>query len=113
MRKITTSLLMPCLLLMSINNAIAKPILVKTLAELQTAINIAAPGDVITVANGIYTTTENITIRNNGTASQPITIMAQKQGGAEIRGTGGFSIESPSSYIVIQGFTFTHASDKA
>lgn len=91
----------------------AKDILVKSLAALQTAINNAAPGDVITVANGIYVTTDNISIRNSGTASQPITITAQKMGGAEIKGSGGFNIESPSSYIIIKGFVFTHASEKA
>ena len=91
----------------------AKTIVVKSIAALQSAINRASPGDVISVANGIYTTTEIITVRISGTASQPITITAEQVGGAEIRGTGGFSIESPSSFIVIRGFKFTHASEKA
>jgi poly(beta-D-mannuronate) lyase len=112
-RSLVVCLLPVLLLLVSAGEVSAKDILVKSLAALQTAINNAAPGDVITVANGIYTTTANITIHNNGTASQPITITAQKVGGAEIKGTGGFIIESPSSYIVIQGFVFTHASEKA
>jgi poly(beta-D-mannuronate) lyase len=106
--------ILPALLLLGTTvNALAKDILVKSLTALQTAINSAAPGDVITVANGVYTTTANITIQNSGTPSRPITIMAQKTGGVEIKGVGGFSIESPAAYIVIQGFVFTHASDKA
>lgn len=109
----TAGLLSLFFLLISSANALAKNIVVKSLAALQTAINAAVPGDVITVANGVYTTTASIAIRNSGTASQPIIIMAQKTGGAEIKGTGGFSIEGPSSYIVIQGFVFTHASEKA
>ena len=88
----------------------AKKILVKSIAELQTAINSAAPGDVITLANGVYTTTEDITIQRNGTAAQPITITTEK---AEITGAGGFKIVSPSSWIVISGFKFTHAANKA
>jgi poly(beta-D-mannuronate) lyase len=100
-----------CLCLMQ--SASAKDILVKTLPALQAAINSAVPGDVITVANGVYTTTEPIKIKNSGTPFQPITITAQKTGGVEIKGVAGFSIEGPSAYIVIQGFFFTHASDKA
>jgi poly(beta-D-mannuronate) lyase len=107
------SALLSLLLLMSGGNLLAKTILVKSLPALQTAIENAKPGDVIMVAEGVYTTTANITIRNSGTASQPITIIAQKTGAAEITGAGGFAIEGPSAYIVIQGFTFTHASDKA
>lgn len=91
----------------------AKKVLVKSIAELQTAINSAAPGDVITLANGIYTTTEDITIQRNGTAAQPITITTEKTGGAEITGAAGFKILSPSSYIIIQGFKFTHTANKA
>ncbi|NII27637.1 hypothetical protein HB364_21320 [Pseudoflavitalea sp. X16] len=107
------SALLSLLLLMSGGNLFAKTILVKSLPALQTAIDHAKPGDVIMVADGVYTTTANITIRNSGTASQPITIIAQKTGAAEVTGAGGFVIEGPSAYIVIQGFTFTHASDKA
>ncbi len=91
----------------------AKNILVKTLPALQTAINSAAPGDVITVANGVYTSTAPIIIRNSGPAFHPITITAQKPGSVEIKGVAGFSIEGISSHIVIQGFLFTHASGKA
>ncbi|WP_315816739.1 chondroitinase-B domain-containing protein [Paraflavitalea speifideaquila] len=69
------------LLLGTTVHALAKDILVKSLAALQTAINNAAPGDVITLANGVYTTTANISIQNSGTSSRPITIMAQKQVG--------------------------------
>lgn len=112
-RSLVIGLLPVFLLLLCAGNVSAKDILVKSVAALQTAINSAAPGDVITVANGVYTTTGTITIRNNGTSSQPITITAQKTGGVEIKGAGGFIIESPSSYIVIQGFIFTHASEKA
>lgn len=105
---------MPLLIcLLAAGNISAKKVLVKSIAELQTAINSSAPGDVITLANGVYTTTEDITINKNGTKAQPITITAEKMGGAEITGAGGFKIVSPSSYIVITGFKFTHAAGKA
>lgn len=112
MRKLTWTLLFFSLLL-SVGHASAKAILVKTLAALQSAIDKAIPGDIITLANGVYTTTDNIVVRNNGTAFQPIIISTEKTGGAEINGTGGFKLEGPSSYIIIQGFKFTHLSDRA
>ena len=91
----------------------AKSIVVKSLAELQAAINKAKPGDVIALTKGVYTTTENITINVSGTASKPITITSEKGSRAEITGVGGFRIVAPSKYVVIKGFSFTHASDKA
>ncbi|MFL5744897.1 MAG: chondroitinase-B domain-containing protein [Niastella sp.] len=101
------------LLLSGFQIASATTIPVTSLPELQTAINNAAPGDVIILANGVYTATTDITINKKGTAAQPITIAAQSIGGAEITGSGGFSIVSPAAYIIIKGFTFTHAANHA
>jgi hypothetical protein len=93
--------------------ASANTITVTSIPALQTAINNAAPGDLIILANGLYTTTADISINRKGTAAQPITIAAQTIGGAEITGTGGFSIVSPAAYIIIKGFKFTHAANHA
>jgi poly(beta-D-mannuronate) lyase len=91
----------------------AATITVTSLPALQTAINNAAPGDIIILTNGVYTASADITINKQGTASQPITIKAQSIGGAEVRGTAGFSIVSPARYIIIQGFRFTHNASQA
>jgi hypothetical protein len=93
--------------------ALATTVPVTSIAELQAAINNAAPGDVIILANGVYTATADITISKKGTAAQPITIASQSIGGAEITGAGGFSIVSPAAYIIIKGFKFTHAANHA
>ncbi|MBS1565167.1 MAG: polysaccharide lyase 6 family protein, partial [Bacteroidetes bacterium] len=85
----------------------AATINVSSLAALQSAINSASPGDVIVLANGVYTASSDITISRQGTAAQPITITCQTIGGAEIGGTAGISIVSPAAYIVIKGFKFT------
>lgn len=86
---------------------------VTSLPALQTAINNASPGAVIVLANGVYTASANITIDKQGTASQPITIKAQTTGRAEITGAGGFSLVSPATHIVIEGFKFTHTASLA
>ena len=85
---------------------------VTSLSALQTAINNASPGAVIILANGTYTASMDITINKQGTTSQPITIKAQSIGGAEIAGTAGFSLISPATHIIIQGFKFTHSASQ-
>ena len=81
---------------------------VNSIASLQQAVNNASPGDRIIVANGIYTTTGPVTVARQGTANQPITIEAETTGGVEINGTNCFVISSPSSFIIVRGFKFTH-----
>ena len=81
---------------------------VHSVSALQDAINTAKPGDRIIVANGVYSTSEAILISKNGTEKQPVTIEAETTGGVEIKGTNGFRLISPSSYIIIKGFRFTH-----
>lgn len=86
----------------------ARKISVASVSALQTAIGSAVPGDTIVAEDGVYTTTGSITISKQGTAVQPIVIMARNIGGAELNGSGGFILASPSKYIKIQGFKFTH-----
>jgi hypothetical protein len=112
-KKLALRILSVLMLLSGSKFASATTIPVTSITALQTAINNAAPGDVIILANGVYTTTVDITINKKGTASQPITIAAQTIGGAEIRGAGGFSMVSPAAYIIIKGFKFTHAANHA
>jgi poly(beta-D-mannuronate) lyase len=86
---------------------------VKSIAALQKAIDQAAPGDVITLANGVYTSNADIMVNPAGTDAKPITITAQTIGGAEINGTNGFHLTNTAAHIIIRGFKFTHASSKA
>jgi hypothetical protein len=91
----------------------AATINVSSLSALQTAINNAVPGDIIILANGVYTASTDITISKQGTAALPITIAAQTIGGVEVKGTAGFSLVSPAKYIIIRGFKFTHNASQA
>jgi poly(beta-D-mannuronate) lyase len=91
----------------------AKNITVSSIAELQTAIDNAKPGDNIFLKNGVYTTTADIIIYKTGTKTQPITIAAESTGKVEITGSGGFSLVSPATNIIIRGFKFTHTAGRA
>jgi poly(beta-D-mannuronate) lyase len=93
--------------------AIAKDITVNSIAALQTAINEAKAGDVISVADGVYTTDTDIVVKAVGTETKPITIAAAHTGMAEITGKSGFLVSSPSAYVIIKGFKFTHQASKA
>lgn len=48
--------------------------LTRPLKTIQKAVDLARPGDTITVRGGTYALTDNITIATSGTASQPITL---------------------------------------
>src|SRR5262245_8771357 len=74
---------------------------VTSISALQTALNSAAPGDVIQLADGSYSTSSTITINRAGSADAPITVQAQHVGGVTISGSGGFSIGSGRSYVVL------------
>lgn len=86
---------------------------VSSISALQRAIEKATPGDVITLAKGTYTTSQDITVSIAGTAAKPITIEAQVIGGAEISGAGGFHLTGTAAHLIIRGFRFTHASSRA
>lgn len=99
------ALILSCLFLSA---ATARDIKVNSIAALQQVINNSIPGDQIVLANGIYTTKESIVIKNAGTSVNKITVKAESAGGTEISGTNGFLLIPPASYIIIQGFKFTH-----
>jgi poly(beta-D-mannuronate) lyase len=82
---------------------------VTSISEMQSRINSAIAGDTILLVNGVYTTSGAINVARQGTATNPITIAAENVGGAEIRGSAGFSVNSPSAFVVIRGFRFLHA----
>jgi len=82
---------------------------VDSISELNAAIAIVQPGDVIIMANGSYTTTAEISVNKAGTSTQSITIRAASVGGVTISGSAGFHLKSPAAYVVIQGFKFRHS----
>jgi poly(beta-D-mannuronate) lyase len=101
------------LLLLSSKTLLAGTVTVSSIADLQKAITQARPGDVILLADGVYTTTEDIIVNEKGAQGKNIIIAAQHPGAAEITGKGGFSLMSPAAYIIIRGFKFTHVASRA
>ncbi len=86
--------------------------IVDTIAALQAKIQAAAPGDTITLRNGVYQTSGPIQVRRAGQPELPITISAESVGGVEIAGTHGFIVNPPAANVIISGFKFTHAAGR-
>jgi len=107
------SSLVTLFILCAYNLVFADTIKVTSIQALQSAINNAKAGDVIVLANGVYTTTEDITVTRKGNKEHPIVICAETIGNAEIGGNGGFNMGNGAAYVVVKGFKFTHKSSKA
>jgi poly(beta-D-mannuronate) lyase len=99
--------------MMGVGTASAAVHEVGSLPDLQAAIYAAVAGDTIVVHNGVYTTSAAITVNRQGTATDPIKIVAQRIGGVEIAGTHGFNVVGPAAHVEIRGFLFTHTSGRA
>jgi poly(beta-D-mannuronate) lyase len=80
---------------------------VTSISALQSALGSAAPGDVIELADGSYSTSSTITITKAGTAAAPITVRAQHVGAATVTGSGGFTFGGGVSNVVLAGFRLT------
>ena len=91
----------------------AKEIRVTSVEELRSAVDNVSAGDVIVVADGLYSLNEDIVVNKKGTKAHPIIIHTEHLGGAEITGDGGFRIAAPASYIIVRGFKFTHVAARA
>ncbi len=88
--------------------ASAAVVRVTSLSALQTALNNAAPGDRVELADGSYTATTAIAIKKSGTTGAPITVTAANIGKAEIKGSAGFSFAAGLHDVVLQGFSLRH-----
>jgi len=93
--------------------SIADTVVVSSIPALQQAIDKAKPGDIILLADGIYSAADQIKVSCIGTAAAPVTIAAQHKGAADISGKAGFSIISPATHVIIRDFRFTHQASGA
>ncbi len=77
--------------------------LISTVDALNAAIENAAPGDTLTLANGTWRDVE-IVLRGTGTADAPITLTAEEPGQVILSGQSNLSISG--EYIVVSGLVF-------
>ena len=61
-----------------------------------------SPGDIVVLADGVYTSDERIDFVANGTADNPITFTPASPGGVQF--TGGLQMNIAGSYLIIDGF---------
>lgn len=96
--------LLPGLLLTTLFS-FAAIIPVKNITELREAENKAQPGDIIVLKNGKWADV-TITINCQGTSEKPVTFRAETAGKVMICGQS--RLEIGGSYIIVEGFLFTH-----
>lgn len=87
---------------------------VSTASQLRTAIDAAAPGDVITLAPGTYTLNQTLSCDTAGTADAPIVVRAETLGSALLRFDmlEGFRVTAPHwifENLDVQGVCAVHA----
>lgn len=108
MKLILAHVLLMALLL---THAAATASVVDSLDALSRTFSSLAPGSVIEVADGTYTTKGGIKIvGKKGTLEQPIVLRAQHRGKAVIAGTAGFILRQ-CDHVIIEGFAFEHDAD--
>lgn len=86
--------LLTALVVLAATASSARDVPVGDMAALRTALSGAQPGDVITIANGTYTSSADFSCSANGTAQQPIVVKAATQFGVTIESssTEGFKV---------------------
>lgn len=99
-----SSLVIVATLLLTFNACVkTKGKLVKNIDQFETAVNEAAPGSVIVLANGVWNNAE-LNFRGKGTEEHPIQLIAQTKGKVFLEGQSNLRISG--EYLVISGLVF-------
>lgn len=99
---------MSIILFLIVFGAKAESYFVSNKPELETAVNLAQPGDNIVIKNKVWTGVDFI-LTCNGSANQPITICPETPGGASLE--AGSRIEIGGDYLVVSGFKIVNGSN--
>lgn len=91
------------ILLFSITSCTQKKNTVATLQQFNTAVKNAQPGDVITLANGVWNNTE-LLFAAKGTAEKPITLTVEEKGKVTLEGQSNLRIAG--EHLIINGLVF-------
>lgn len=89
--------------LFSIISCTEKKNTISTVEQFNSAVKNAQPGDVITLANGVWENTE-LLFSANGTAEEPITLTVEEKGKVTLEGQSNLRISG--EYLIIKGLVF-------
>ena len=78
-------------------------LLVKDVAEFNTAVKKASPGDIITLANGIWKDAE-LVFEGHGTTEKPITLTVETKG--EVTLEGASNLQLAGEHLIVNGLVF-------
>ena len=98
-------ILVVCLVLFTLTSCSKKTSTVSTVGEFNTAVKNAKPGDVITLANGVWNNTELI-FDAKGTEEKPITLTVETKGKVILEGQSNLRIAG--EHLIISGLVFTN-----
>ncbi|MCL5247697.1 alginate lyase [Cellulophaga sp. 20_2_10] len=98
-------ILVACLVLFTLTSCSKKTSTVSTVGEFNTAVKNAKPGDVITLANGVWNNTELI-FDAKGTEEKPITLTVETKGKVILEGQSNLRIAG--EHLIISGLVFTN-----
>jgi poly(beta-D-mannuronate) lyase len=90
-------------LIVSCKNEEASLGLVKDVTEFNNAVKNASPGDVITLANGVWENAE-LVFEGKGTAENPITLTVEEKGKVTLEGASNLQIAG--DYLIVEGLVF-------
>jgi poly(beta-D-mannuronate) lyase len=92
-----------CLTPIDLPRAVAAEYFVSSAAQINTALQSAQPGDVLTMTAGAWTN-QTIEFSGHGTSANPITLRAQTPGSVVLNGSSRLSISG--SWLVVDGLRF-------
>ncbi|WP_405575768.1 polysaccharide lyase 6 family protein [Winogradskyella sp. Asnod2-B02-A] len=91
------------LLTLSFKGAEPSVLLVKNVSEFNDAVNNAKPGDVITLANGVWQNAE-LVFEGNGTAKDPIKLTVETKGKVTLEGAS--NLQLAGEHLIVEGLVF-------
>ncbi|WP_435314952.1 chondroitinase-B domain-containing protein [Cellulophaga fucicola] len=96
-------ILVACLVLFTLTSCSKKTDTVSTVEEFNSAVKNAKPGDVITLANGVWNNTE-LVFDAKGTEEKPITLTVETKGKVILEGQSNLRIAG--EHLIISGLVF-------
>lgn len=91
------------LLVLSCNSNKSNRDLVKTIEEFNKAVSNAQPGDVITLANGVWKDAE-LVFEGQGTQENPITLKVEEKGKVTLEGAS--NLQLAGEHLIVEGLVF-------